>query len=353
MSMEIRRYPVSMTELGIYLEWRKNLQGTAYNIPFLFPLPEGTDLNRLKDSLCQVFRAHCSLLSRFQMETDGSIYRLVPEGDREEIFVNILESRGEPDMRKLIRPFSDLDGELYRLNIILADEKKYLFMDIHHILFDGASIPVFMRDLNRAYAGDRLEEEVVTAGNFATQEQNARDTEAFMAARAWYEELLSDTEISSTPIHDKETGEARNVCFTIPLGIDEKQISSYTQSLGIRTSTFFTGIYGYLISRFLGAKEALYASIHSGRTPENAGTIGMFVQTFPVLERFNGKESIASHLKDLENQLRKSRASSLFSYTDICSVFYLTIPTLFAYQGDLFPEMDFLGGKTVPEAIQS
>ena len=33
--------PVSMTELGIYLDWRKNLKGTAYNIPIISPLPEG------------------------------------------------------------------------------------------------------------------------------------------------------------------------------------------------------------------------------------------------------------------------------------------------------------------------
>ncbi len=353
MSMSIRRYPVSMTELGMYLEWRKNPQGTAYNLPFLFSLPEGTDLNRLKSALRQVLRAHANLLSRFEMQADGSVSRLVPEGDREEIPVHIQESGGEPDLRQLIRPFSDLDGELYRLHIISGDETAYLFVDIHHILFDGSSFPVFMRELDLAYAGGTLEGEAVTAGDYAMREQEARNTEAFTTAEEWYYGLLSDAEIISTPIHDKESGKAKNTWFTVPLGIDAKQLSSYTHGLGIRTSTFFSGVYGYLLSRFSGAKEAMYASIHSGRTNEIAKTIGMFVQTFPVLERFDGKESIAMHLKNLDDQLRKSRASSLFSYPDVCSRFHLSIPTLFAYQGDLLPEMDFLGGKIVPEVIQS
>ena len=334
MSMMIRRYPVSMTELGIYLEWRKNLQGTAYNMPFLFSLPEGTDLDRLKRALQQVFRAHTNLLSRFEMEAGGRVSRLVPEGDSEEIPVHIQESRGEPDLGKLIRPFSDPDGELYRLHIISGDERAYLFVDAHHILFDGSSTTVFILELNRAYAGEALEGETVTAGDYAKREQEARDTEAFTTAEAWYDEVLSDAEISSAPIHDKETGGPKNTCFTIPLDIDAKQISSYAHGLGIKTSTFFSGVYGYLLSRFSGAKEALYASIHNGRTREIAGDIGMFVQTFPVLERFDGKESIAMHLKELDEQLRKSRASSLFSYPDICSRFRLAIPTLFAYQGD-------------------
>ena len=353
MSTTIRQYPVSMTELGMYLEWQKNPQGTAYNNPFLFSLPEGTNPDRLKAALQQVFRAHTNLLSRFETAADGSVSRRVPEGEDEEIHVHIRESRGEPDLKKLIQPFSDLKGELYRLNIILGDEKAYLFVDIHHILFDGASIPVFIRDLNRAYAGEKLEGEAVTAGDYARREQEARNTEAFKAAEAWYDGQLSDAEISSAPIHDREEGEARNSWFTIPLDIDAKRLSAYTHGLGIKTSTFFTGVYGYLLSCFSGAKEALYASIHSGRTPEIAGAIGMFVQTFPVLERFDGKEDIAGHLKALDGQLGKSRASSLFSYPDVCSRFRLAIPTLFAYQGDLLPEMDFLGGKTVPENIQS
>ncbi len=296
MSITIRRYPVSMTELGMYLEWRKNPQGTAYNLPFLFPLPEGTDLDRLKSALQQVFLAHRNILARFQMEVGGSVTRLVLEGDDDEIPVHIQESRCEPDLGKLIQPFSDLDGELYRLHIISGTEKAYLFMDIHHILFDGASTPVFMRDLNRAYAGETLKSEDVTAGDYAGLEQKARNTEAFAAAKAWYDGLLSDVEISSAPIHDKEEGKEANTWLTIPLDIDAKQLSSYTHTLGIKTSTFFSGVYGYLLSRFSGTKETLYASIHSGRTGEIAETIGMFVQTFPVLERFDGKESIAEHL---------------------------------------------------------
>ena len=351
--MKINRYPVSMTELGMYLEWRMHPQGTAYNIPCLFPLPQGTDLDRLKDALRQVFRAHSNLLSRFQMEAGGIVTRLVPEGSGEEIAVQIAQSQGKPDLDALIQPFSDLDGELYRLHILSDGDAAYLFMDIHHILYDGTSLHVLLRELNRAYAGETPEGEAVTAGDAARMEQEARGTEAFASAQAWYDALLSDTEISSAPIHDREEGAPRNAWFTIPLDVDAGQLSSYTHGLGIRTSTFFSGVYGYLLSRFSGAKEALYASIHSGRTPEIAGSIGMFVQTFPVLERFDGKEAIADHLRALDNQIRQSRASSLFSYADVCSNFHLTIPTLFAYQGDLMPEVDFLGGRLVPYPIQS
>lgn len=347
-----KKFPVSMTELGIYLDWQKNPQGTAYNIPLLLRLPEGTDLVRLKDALGKVLRAHVNILSRFQREADGRIVRLLPENP-EEFEIVIGQISGEPETDKLIRPFSDPGESLYRLFIIRGENKDYLFADFHHIIVDGMSVTVFLRELDRVYAGEQPAGESVSAADIAEMEREAHDTEAYAAAESWYNELISDSEIISAPIHDKEGGEQKNACFTVPVGVREEEVAAFVRHQGIRTSTFFTGVYGFLLSRFSGAGEALYASIYGGRTKEIAGNIGMFVKTFPVLERFDGKEIIAGHLQKLDEQIAKSREAGLFSYADACSRFHLTIPTIFAYQGELEPELDFLGGKVVPRIIQS
>ncbi|MBQ1678315.1 MAG: amino acid adenylation domain-containing protein [Oscillospiraceae bacterium] len=353
MSMEWIVSPVSMTELGIYLDWRKNPQGTAYNLPFLFPLPEGTDTERLHAALRDTLRAHPCVLSRFRMEADGSVKRLTPSGRPEELPVSIDESRGEPELSRLVRPFSDPEEPLYRLNILHGSERDYLFVDFHHILFDGSSTAVLIRELNRAYAGEAPLGEALSAADLARREQEARQTEAFTKAEAWYDALLSDAELCSAPIHDKESGEPKNAFLTLPLTVDAKALSDFVHGLGVKTSSFFTGVYGWLLSRFSGTEEALYASIHNGRSPETLNDIGMFVKTFPVLERFRDEESVAEHLKALDEQLRGSRENGLFSFADACSRFRLSVPTLFAYQGDLETKMEFLGGSLVPEVVQS
>ena len=125
------------------------------------------------------------------------------------------------------------------------------------------------------------------------------------------------------------------------------------KAAGIRTGSFFTGVYGYLLSRFSGGGEALYSSIYHGRTPETMNTIGMFVKTFPVLERFARTDSIREHLRQLNEQIRKSRENDLFSYADIRSAFGLSIPTMFAYQGGLKGEKEFLDGRIAIENIES
>ena len=96
------------------------------------------------------------------------------------------------------------------------------------------------------------------------------------------------------------------------LDVDAETVSAFVKAQEIRTSTFFTGVFGYLLSRFAGAEEALYATIHNGRTKETAGDTGMFVRTFPVLERFDGQEKISAHLKALDGQIGESRRTGCF-----------------------------------------
>ncbi|MCR4922937.1 MAG: amino acid adenylation domain-containing protein [Lachnospiraceae bacterium] len=353
MSMVWKSSPVSMTELGIYLEWQKNPQGTAYNIPLLMSLPEGTDLVRLRDALKRTLRAHACVLSHFHKEEDGSVIRMTPYSKQEEISVNVIESVGEPKLQELIRPFADMEHDLYRLHIIKGREHSYLFVDFHHILFDGMSIPVLIRELNRTYSGEEPLGETVTVADFAKAEQEKRETAAYDQEGEWYEKLLSGVEICSTPIHDKYGQTRKNSCFTMDLEIDGKQLSKYTKSLGIKTSTFFTGVFGYVLSRFSGNDEVLFASVHSGREEETLGDIGMFAKTFPVYELFTKEDLIVDHLKALDDQLGKSRSKGLFSYADICDQFHLSIPTLFCYQGSMENEIPFLQGKVIPKIIQS
>ena len=172
-----------MTELGIYLDWTKNLQGTAYNIPWLYPLPQGTDLDRLREALTETVRAHPGILSRFAQGEDGNVMRKTPTGARETLPVTISESKGEPDLNELIRPFSNPEDELYRFQIIQGKEQAWLFCDIHHILFDGHSEDVFLSELNRAYHGLTPVGETLSTADFARQEQKMRETDAFEAAK--------------------------------------------------------------------------------------------------------------------------------------------------------------------------
>lgn len=342
---------VSSTETAIYLSWRKDPSVTAYNLPFLLELPEETDYDSLSEAIVQVFRAHPALLSRFGPDKNGNLARKMPEKPAEADVI-IQRKKGEPDISELIRPF-DMEGDLYRLSIFEGNEKSYLFLDLHHINCDRTSFGLLIREIDRVYSGKEPVGESMSPEQYAQKEQEARLSADFQSAEAWYDSLLEGEEINSTLFHDKETGEKKVTVLSYPLQIDKDELSSFVKKTGIRTGSFFTGVYGYFLSRCCGAKESLYATVYSGRNAENADTIGMFVKTLPILQRFKGNENIVDHLKSLDDQIAKSRENSLFSYLDIQSKYNLSIPTMFVYQGDTEKPIDFLKSTVSLDLIES
>lgn len=339
-----------MTELGIYLGWKKDPSKMAYNLPFLLPLPEGTDIDRLCAALRKTVAAHRGLLARFKQADNGSLVRIMPKGDPEAI-VKIEVRDDDPEWGELVRPFEDTEGDLYRIVILKGDKQGWLFMDIHHILFDGTSMRIFIKDLNLAYKGEELRGEVFTASDAAKKEQELRATPAFKEALEYYTALLGDGEYNSALIHDKEGSDQKCAYHEHALLVDAGAVADFCGSLGIRVSTFFAGAYGYTLGRFSGSKNALYATVHSARNDENSNTVGMFVRTFPVVQDFANDEPVKDHLKKLDEQITDSRKSDACSFVDINDKLSPNIPTLFAYQGEMFKEIDFLGGRTVTDAI--
>ena len=200
---------ISMTELGIYLSWKKDPEKLAYNLPFLMPLPQGTDIEKLRAALVRTFAAHRGLLARFKLNGNGSVTRIMPEGELDESSVRITIRDEEPKFDELVKPFSDTEGELYRIVILKGDSQDWLFMDIHHLVFDGTSMRIFISELNRAYAGEHLVGEQFTVSDIAIREQDKRKSRAFKEAEEWYRQLLGDNEYNSVLIHDKDGNEKK------------------------------------------------------------------------------------------------------------------------------------------------
>ena len=79
---------------------------------------------------------------------------------------------------QLEQPFLLLRDQLFRIRIIKTDENVYLFIDFHHIIFDGTSLNVLFSELNKAYRGESIERETFSGFEIAQEEEILRQTNA-------------------------------------------------------------------------------------------------------------------------------------------------------------------------------
>ena len=116
-------------------------------------------MEKLKSALKKVVEAHPYLSVSFEKAENGDIVAV--KNRTASVIIPIKNE--EPQMEELVRPFDLLSKEpLYRCCLFDHENGKYLFLDTHHIISDGASISILLEDINKAYEGNDVAGETYT-----------------------------------------------------------------------------------------------------------------------------------------------------------------------------------------------
>ncbi len=329
--MNTKQYPLSKTEYGMYLCFVSDPQGLAYNLPYTVKLKKPINVESLKSSLLKVIRNHQNLNSCFVTDESGKVWRQISSSP---IDVEIINTDNQ-DITPYIKPFDLSTGPCMRAYIFDRPDNVEILFDVHHIVFDGTSCGIFMRELNNAFQGERLNPEKYSAIDFAIEEQNRINSQEFEEGRRYYENLLAEAEQDLLPLPDidSDKSSANSIKYVLKHRTPD-DIRTFSHKNRIKTSALFYAAFGYVLSKYTGTKNSVFSTVYNGRSNQNADAVGMFVKTFPVICSANGNR-IIDYIREIDKQITESRNHDLFSYADICAELDINPQIYFAYQGDI------------------
>jgi len=245
----------------------------------------------------------------------------LPEDEQERRLENWLD-----EDRK--RDFQFSQPPLMRLSLIRRSADGWQFVwTCHHILLDGWSLPLVLRDLfacHSAYAQSqrpRLEPTRPYSDYIAwLQRQDSAAAEAF-----WRETLEGFG--APTPFAvDRGVGRPSDV----EMAYSEQKIdlptslASALQSLArkrqLTMSTLVQGAWALLLSRYSGERDVVFGSVVSGRPASLEGVesiVGAFVNTLPVRARIRPEAPLMTWFRRLQSQLVEMRQYEYSALVDI------------------------------------
>jgi amino acid adenylation domain-containing protein/thioester reductase-like protein/non-ribosomal peptide synthase protein (TIGR01720 family) len=197
---------------------------------------------------------------------------------------------------------------LMRFNLIKIDCDKYYFVwNMHHLLVDGWSIPIILKDVITAY--DSL------INNEALKLKIRRPYKDYIlwllsqnqshAIGYWQQSLLGaiPTLLGEKPIAEiDEYGE-----LILTLNDEEtRQLNRYARSLEVTSNTLLQGIWCLLLSKYKNQEDLLLGVTVSGRNIELSGVedmVGLFINTLPIRIQLKPAETIKYLLKRLQTQM--------------------------------------------------
>ncbi|MCP5108987.1 MAG: amino acid adenylation domain-containing protein, partial [bacterium] len=153
-------YQLSSAQRRLYVLKDFDEQGISYNIPSLFTLEGDADKNRFESTFKRLIERHESLRTSFHMIAGEPVQR-VHEGDDTAFEIEYDETgtgyTRDGYIKNFVRPFDFSKAPLLRVGLLKEDEKKYLLMvDMHHIISDGVSSGLLIREFVQFYDGKHL-----------------------------------------------------------------------------------------------------------------------------------------------------------------------------------------------------
>ncbi|MFE7404307.1 condensation domain-containing protein, partial [Streptomyces sp. NPDC057557] len=214
-----------------------------------------------------------------------------PEGEREARLAELLKA-------DRYAPFDLMKPPLVRFLCVRLAEDKYVFvMSNHHLLFDGWSQPIVLRDLLTLYGtgGDASGLPPVRPPRAHLEWLSRRDGAADRAA--WAEVMEGFDEPSL--LVPSASGAPPALPELLELALDADTTASLTQrarSLGVTPSTMVQTAWALVLAQHTGRDDVVFGATVSGRPVEVAGAetmVGLFINTLPVRIRLRPAETLA------------------------------------------------------------
>ncbi len=337
-------YPLSSSQLGIYIESMNRDGEAVYNNPILLRIGDGIDMEKLRTACEAVVAAHPFIKLKLKADENGDPVQLRNESAG---YSQTVEKLSEEEFKKIIptlmQPFRLLSDDLFRIRLFETDQGKYFFADLHHIIFDGTSMLVLMKDLERAYGGGILETEVYSGFEIAEDEQ-AKRAEGYEEAKKWYLDTFGGIEADSLPIPDRKEETPSFGVFSLDMALEASEVDALCRKYGITENIFATAAFGLCAGLFAGMNEALFTTIYNGRESlRTARTIAMLVKTLPVYSRFEKDETVRDYLTRAKEQMIGTMNNDIYPFSDLAAETGISSSLMFAYQGDVLNVGGFAG----------
>nr|MCR4689694.1 AMP-binding protein [Saccharofermentans sp.] len=290
---------------------------TMYNLFSMLRLDkELFDMERMAEALEKAIANHPSLLTTVYWNEDGVCEQKYTPEIAQKIHV---ERMSEFEFKfvkdSMVYPFKIIGGKLYRCRVFETEKAGYVFFDVHHTVFDGTSLKVFMSDVVKIYMGMEPDKDYYYL--MLKRREDAIKTPLYEESRKYFESRFEGIEWSTYPKPDKASGENEMGELKAELGIEQAQMRAIEKGYKVSRNEFFISVAALTISIFNKKKNIKMSWIYNGREDsELLTTVGLLFRDLPIGIRFNDKAKLRDLLSDIHDQVQKGIEHSCYPYVE-------------------------------------
>ncbi|MFJ8534713.1 amino acid adenylation domain-containing protein [Streptomyces sp. NPDC093591] len=315
-------FPTSDAQARLLVLDHMDLYSPTYHVPAAFAVRGPFDPAAFGRALDALVARHESLRTVFRTGPDGVPVQIVSATGRAEPRVERDVPASEVDARmraEAAHPFDVASGPLLRCTLYaVADGSHRILLVAHHLVCDGWSLGVLLRELSAGYENETkglrhtLPELPLQFPDFAAWQRERQAAGEYADSVAhWAGRLRGAPETVALPL-DRPRGAVRSAAggterFTLSARLRER----LAETAGARGGTPFMAVfaaYAAFVSRLSGSEDLVIGFPVSGRDrPELQDMVGMLTNTLALRVDLSGDPSYHDLIARLRTALLDSQ----------------------------------------------
>jgi acyl-CoA synthetase (AMP-forming)/AMP-acid ligase II len=306
--------PLSFSQQRIWFLDQLAPGDTSWNSQIAYRLSGPLDEPALRGALEAIVRRHDSLRTTFPAVEGQPRQVVVPFSSLALEIRDLTAAGGDSALAAAIaaegaRPFDIASGPVLRCHLFrLAGDEHVLLVTVHHIVFDGGSRLILLRELTTLYhalsegGGDPLPALPVQYPDFAVWQRAQLEADGLEPDLAYWRERLAGAPAAlELPTDRARPTVANGVGAAVDVPVPEEvtnSLRSFARSEGVTLFMVLVAGFQALLARYVGTADVVIGTPSAGRSrPELEDLIGCFITTLVHRTDCAGDPSFADHVR--------------------------------------------------------
>ncbi|WP_340035122.1 plipastatin non-ribosomal peptide synthetase PpsC [Bacillus sp. FSL K6-0993] len=299
-------YPVSSAQKRIYVLQQLEDGGTGYNMPAVLELEGKLNPERMDRAFKELIKRHESLRTSFEQDAGGDPVQRIHDEVPFTLQTTVLGARTEEEAAAaFIKPFDLSQAPLFRAQIVkVSDERHLLLVDMHHIISDGVSVNILIREFGELYNNRKLPALRIQYKDYAVWQEGFKTGDAYKTQEAyWLKQLEGELPVLDLPADHARPPVRSFAGDKVSFTLDQEVASGLHKLARENGSTLYMVLlaaYTAFLSRLSGQEDIIVGSPIAGRPHKDLEPIlGMFVNTLGLRTRPEGGKPFVQYLQEV------------------------------------------------------
>ena len=319
-------YVLSSAQKRMVILQQMEETSTVYNMPQVMSLDEDIDRGHLEHTFRQLVARHESFRTSFVTIDEEPVQKIHKEVDFEIEYFDAAAkaAKGHEDIiRDFIRAFDLSKAPLLRIGLLkLAEKKHVLVTDMHHIVSDGVSMEILVREFMGLYRGESLPGLRIQYKDYAmwqgSVEWRVRVQEQ---AAYWLGAFPDEIPVLGLPYDFPrplvQDFEGRSVDFSLAAG-EIARLRRVCRDHGLTLFMVLLSLFTIVLSRLAGQDDIVVGTPVAGRGHADLERIiGMFVNTLALRNHPMGDKPLGEYLREVKESTLRCFENQDYQFEDL------------------------------------